>query len=606
MTELVVQGTPALDLTTDAARARVRSRYRAEARFKFYGLAAIGLTAVFLVVVLTDIVVKAIPAFIQYQFVLEVPLKGSEIDPQATKDSAVIRQGDFQGLVRDAMRAIFPEVTDRAGRRLLDGLLSSGAVDQLRERVVANPDLVGQTVKAPILISERSDLYYKNVGTPIARRDGRGIASPSGTTGEITIHSSANDFSSDLVTIKQALSVRARAVRFEANRLHQVVRGLEARKAELERTLALARSPDSEIALKAIIGEIEVLSRNAGELDAQAAALQARFEGIGSDETLDHDTPSLLVAINGGLVKVTQLGNAKITGTVLLPLESTADADPGKWQIVTFMTAEANRKVSDREVAWLERLRDKGFVEKTFNWSFFTQSDSREPELAGIRGALVGSALTLFVTLIICLPLGVAAAIYLEEFAAKNRLTEIIEVNINNLAAVPSIVFGLLGLAIFLNFMGLPRSSALVGGLVLALLVLPTIIIASRAALKAVPPSIKEAALGVGASHQQAIFHHVLPLAMPGIMTGTIIGMAHALGETAPLLLIGMVAFIVEVPHGLTDAATVLPVQIFLWSDLPEISFQAKTAAAIMVLLVFLFVMNGAAIIVRRRFERRW
>ena len=200
----------------------------------------------------------------------------------------------------------------------------------------------------------------------------------------------------------------------------------------------------------------------------------------------------------------------------------------------------------------------------------------------------------MLVTLILCLPIGVAAAIYLEEFAPKNRWTDVIEVNINNLAAVPSIIFGLLGLAIFLNFFGLPRSAPLVGGLVLALLVLPTIIIASRAALKAVPPSIREAALGVGASHQQAVFHHVLPLAMPGILTGTIIGMAHALGETAPLLLIGMVAFIVDVPGGVTDAATVLPVQIFLWSDLPEVGFQAKTSAAIIVLLVFLLIMNGA------------
>ena len=212
----------------------------------------------------------------------------------------------------------------------------------------------------------------------------------------------------------------------------------------------------------------------------------------------------------------------------------------------------------------------------------------------------------MLVTLLISLPIGVAAAIYLEEFAPKNRWTDIIEVNINNLAAVPSIIFGLLGLAVFLNFFGLPRSAPLVGGLVLALLVLPTIIIASRAALKAVPPSIREAALGVGASHQQAVFHHVLPVAMPGVLTGTIIGMAHALGETAPLLLIGMIAFIVDVPHGVTDAATVLPVQIFLWSDLPEIGFQAKTSAAIIVLLVFLLIMNGAAILLRRRFERRW
>jgi phosphate transport system permease protein len=257
-------------------------------------------------------------------------------------------------------------------------------------------------------------------------------------------------------------------------------------------------------------------------------------------------------------------------------------------------------------VAFLEKLKADGRIERGFNWLFFASGDSREPELAGIRGALVGSALTLLVTLVLCLPIGVLAAIYLEEFASKNRVTDLIEININNLAAVPSIVFGLLGLAVFLNFFGLPRSAPLVGGLVLALLVLPTIIIAARAALKAVPPSIKEAALGVGASHQQAVFHHVLPLAMPGIMTGTIIGMAHALGETAPLLMIGMVAFIVDVPGAFTDAATVLPVQVYLWSDLPEPAFKAKTAAAIIVLLVFLFIMNGLAIYLRKKFERRW
>ncbi|MGH6820520.1 MAG: PstA family ABC transporter permease, partial [Methylocella sp.] len=208
--------------------------------------------------------------------------------------------------------------------------------------------------------------------------------------------------------------------------------------------------------------------------------------------------------------------------------------------------------------------------------------------------------------LLLSLPLGVAAAIYLEEFAPKNRFTDLIEVNINNLAAVPSIIFGLLGLAVFLNFFGLPRSATLVGGLVLALLVLPTIIIASRAAFKAVPPSVKEAALGVGASHQQAVFHHMLPLAIPGVLTGTILGVARALGETAPLLMIGMVAFIVDVPASFTEAATVLPVQIYLWSDLPEIAFQSRTAAAIIVLITVLFGLNGIAIYLRKRFERRW
>jgi phosphate transport system permease protein len=264
------------------------------------------------------------------------------------------------------------------------------------------------------------------------------------------------------------------------------------------------------------------------------------------------------------------------------------------------------RRISDLQLAWISELEAAGRVDLQFNRYFLTSGDSRDPELAGIWSATVGSFFMLLVTLLLSFPLGVATAIYLEEFAPRNRWTDLIEVNINNLAAVPSIVFGLLGLAMFLNFFGLPRSAPLVGGLVLALLVLPTIIIASRAALKAVPPSIKEAALGVGASHQQAIFHHVLPLAMPGIMTGTIIGMAHALGETAPLLMIGMVAFIVDVPSSFTQAATVMPIQIYLWSDLPEIAFQSKTAGAIIVLLAFLFVMNAAAILLRRRFERRW
>jgi phosphate transport system permease protein len=270
------------------------------------------------------------------------------------------------------------------------------------------------------------------------------------------------------------------------------------------------------------------------------------------------------------------------------------------------VTPESNRKLSDLEVAFLEKLKVDGKVERHFNSLFFTSGDSREPELAGILGSLTGSVLMLTVTLALCVPFGVLAAVYLEEFAPKNWFTDIIEININNLAAVPSIVFGLLGLAVFLNFFGMPRSAPLVGGLVLALLVLPTIIIAARAAIRAVPPSIKEAALGVGASHQQAVFHHVLPLAMPGIMTGTIIGMAHALGETAPLLMIGMLAFVVDIPKGWMDASSALPAQIYIWSDLPELAFQAKTAAAIIVLLCVLFAMNGAAIWLRKRFERRW
>jgi phosphate transport system permease protein len=268
--------------------------------------------------------------------------------------------------------------------------------------------------------------------------------------------------------------------------------------------------------------------------------------------------------------------------------------------------SEADRPITDEEITWTDALKGEKRAELRFNPAFFTGGDSREPEQAGVAGALAGSALTLLVTLLLSFPIGVAAAIYLEEFAPRNVWTDVIEVNINNLAAVPSIVFGLLGLAMFIQFFGMPRSAPLVGGLVLSLMTLPTIIIAGRASLKAVPPSIREAALGMGASRMQMVAHHVLPLAVPGMLTGTIIGMARALGESAPLLMIGMVAFIVDVPHGLTDPSTVLPVQIYLWARSPERAFVERTSGAIMVLLGFLLIMNAIAVVLRNRFERRW
>ena len=408
--------------------------------------------------------------------------------------------------------------------------MSSGATDALRDQLAADPALIGTPVTTRLLLSADADLYIKGDGTNVTSLPASGVATPSGTSGEITI--AAPD-------------------------------------AVLAKDLAWLKSSEPEI-------------------------------------TMDGKRPSLLLALNGGIAKVTKLGPNGAAAVVLQPLTTTAPAKPGEWRYLTISSAESERRLTDRQIVWLERLKAEGKVETHANWLFFTSGDSREPELAGIRGSLFGTLLTLLVTLSLCLPIGVLAAVYLEEFAPKNRLTDFIEININNLAAVPSIVFGLLGLAVFLNALGLPRSAPLVGGIVLSLLVLPTIIIASRAALKSVPGSIKDAALGVGASHQQAVFHHVLPLAMPGIMTGTIIGMAHALGETAPLLMIGMVAFVVDVPGALTDAATVLPVQVYLWSDLPERAFVAKTAAASMVLLVVLFLVNGVAIALRRRFERRW
>jgi phosphate transport system permease protein len=301
------------------------------------------------------------------------------------------------------------------------------------------------------------------------------------------------------------------------------------------------------------------------------------------------------------------LKNKSLIGSSLrIWVKASADIDMLRKDFIDRNVKQSNRRISNKQLEYYDALDREKRIEKRFNVTFFTSADSREPEQAGILGALVGSILTLMVTLLLAFPIGVGAAIYLEEFAKKSRWSDIIEVNINNLAAVPSIVFGLLGLAVLLNWFGMPRSAPIAGGVVLALMTLPTIIISSRSAIKAVPPSIREAAFGMGASPFQTVIHHVLPLAMPGMLTGAIIGMAQALGETAPLLMMGMVAFIVDVPGSLTDAATVLPVQIFLWADAPERAFVERTSAAIMVLLAFLITMNLLAIILRKKFERRW
>ncbi|PPC99250.1 MAG: phosphate ABC transporter, permease protein PstA [Hyphomicrobium sp.] len=524
-------------LKADAAAALLKRRYASERLFKVLGLGALLLTASFLVILLTNIVTKSIPAFSEHVVNLDVVIDPKVVDPEGKRDSATLLAADYASLTRAAIMSAIPGIEGRNPRRALTSLLSSGAADDLRERVVADPSIIGTTIKMPLLFSDDVDLYLKGSSSVTSQENGSSDLTASDVKGDITLTGAEGTFA-------------------------KLVAQLESENAEV--------SPETGARL------------------------------------LTPLLPSRLIEINGGLVKLASVTPTTATGTTLIPLTSSGVAKAGSWQLDTYAQPESRRKSSDQDIAFIETLRDKGAIERNFNWRFFTSGDSREAELAGIRGALVGTAWTLLVTLIICLPIGVLAAIYLEEFAPKNKLTDIIEVNINNLAAVPSIVFGLLGLSVFLNFFGLPRSAPLVGGLVLALLVLPTIIIASRAAIKAVPPSIREAAIGLGASHQQAVFHHVLPLAMPGIMTGTIIGMAHALGETAPLLMIGMIAFIVDVPDTMTDAATVLPVQIFLWSDLPEAAFQQRTAAAIVVLLGFLFLMNGAAIWLRNKFERRW
>ena len=306
--------------------------------------------------------------------------------------------------------------------------------------------------------------------------------------------------------------------------------------------------------------------------------------------------------------------DALLAPTAWLSLRDAIKADPtvlNRTEIIrvpasTDIDLAAKSDGSPEAEAAVKRLNRAGILSTGFNWSFLSASDGTDPTQVGIWGAFKGSLLTMLVTLVLSFPIGVATALYLEEYAPKAWWTDIIEVSINNLAAVPSIIFGLLGLSIFLNFLHLPRSAALVGGMTLALMTMPVIVIAGRNAIKAVPPSIRDAALGIGASPVQVVFHHVLPLALPGILTGTIIGMARALGETAPLLMIGMRAFIATPPTRLTDPATVLPVQIFLWSDEVSRGFVEKTSAAIIVLLVFLLAMNGFAIYLRNKFEKRW
>ena len=335
-------------------------------------------------------------------------------------------------------------------------------------------------------------------------------------------------------------------------------------------------------------------------------ALMRRF----ADVTARRDVRRLLGVVSRGAsfdLRAMVLEDSTLIGTTRRVWVPAADqVDMLRKGRVDRDIVEADRGMTDREIAWIDALDADGLVRSVFNWRFLASGDSREPELAGVGGAMIGSFLTMLVTLLVAFPLGVCTALYLQEFAPRNRWTDLIEVNINNLAAVPSIVFGLLGLAVFLNVMEMPRSAPIVGGLTLALMTLPTIIIAARLAIGAVPSSLREAALALGASPLQAAIHHVLPVAMPGVLTGAIIGMARALGETAPLLMIGMVAFIVDIPTSISDPSTVLPVQIYIWADSPERGFAEKTSAAIIVLLLFLIAMNGLAIYLRGRFERRW
>ena len=417
----------------DAAQ-RLRARYRAERRFRLYGIISIAIALAFLAVLLGTIVVHGYSAFLQTRIALPITFAADTIDPEGQRDPTALSTADYRALINDALARQFPDIeNDRNAKREASRLFSQGADNELRRMVLDNPALIGTTKDVWLTAAAPVDMLVKG------------------------------------------------------------------------------KVPHNE--------------------------------------------------------------------------------DSG---------------LSAGAIAKLDGLQAQGKLKRAFNHYLFSAGDSRQPELAGLLGAIVGSFYSLVITIVLSFPLGVAAAVYLEEFAVKNRMTDLIEVNINNLAAVPSIVFGLLALEIFLNQMELPRSAPLVGGLALTLVSLPTIIIAARVALKAVPPWIREAAQGLGASRQQMVIHHVLPLAMPGILTGTIIAMARAIGESAPLLMIGMVAFVVDRPKTPMDPSTALPVQVYLWAASPERAFVERTSAAIIVLLVCLAVMNATAIYLRKKFERRW
>lgn len=371
----------------------------------------------------------------------------------------------------------------------------------------------------------------------------------------------------------------------------------------------------SELQVEMTIPKAELVDEN-GDLDAARImafnwnglvkkAFRKKFPDVKG--MMDKRSLGDLVSDNAGYELRLQIEkNPELMEQNLFWIKTSDDVDMYMKGRLDASLPEKMRRLDDKQIGWVDQLKEVSEIRKVFNTGFFTTADSREPESAGILGAVVGSAMALMVTIILALPLAVMAAIYLEYFARPGRVTDLIEVNINNLAAVPSIVFGLLGLSVFLGFFNMPRSAPLVGGMVLALMTLPTIIIATRASIRAVPTSIRDAALGVGASRMQAALDHVLPQAAPGILTGTIIGIAQALGETAPLIMIGMVAFVVDVPTSITDPATALPVQIFIWSDSAERAFYERSSLAIMVLLVFLISMNLLAVILRRRYEKTW
>lgn len=579
-----------------AASERMKKRKFAEWRMQAMGLGAIMLAGLALLTLMSTVVGKAVGALSESYITLEIPLIAEDIDPDGTNDPKVIGKANFGGIVKSALKEKFPEFGGRKKRRLLYDIVSGGAAFELRDLVMGNPSMIGESATLRLLASDVSDLYLKGAFGTLGGQEHVGGLEIVVEDKTAQVLSSSEDFAAVLADVKSHLLEKARFSRRQAQFQENGV-------VEFQRLAGIEQ--DSEKKAQHLA---QVTSRQAerDRLISIAVDLEARAAAEGGSEALDDGEPSVLIKAGGGWIKLTEVNANGGSGEVVSPFEATGSLLAKDWTYYIHDLPENARKISDEQIVIIETLKEQGAVETVFNTRFFSAGDSREPELAGIWGAAVGSFWTMMVTFLLAFPIGVMAAIYLEEFATKNRLTDFIEVNINNLAAVPSIVFGLLGLSVFLGVFGVPRSSPLAGGIVLALMTLPTIIIASRAAIRAVPPSIRDAALGLGASRLQTSVDHVFPLAMPGILTGTIIGMAQALGETAPLIMIGMVAFIVDIPTGITDSATVLPVQIYRWADFPERAFEARTAAAICSLLLFLILMNALAVFLRKRFERRW
>lgn len=579
--------------TREIVNARLKSRYAAEARFKWFGISMAALAIISALVLLISIGIQAAPSMSESRLALKLNLAAEKIDPSGSKDPVSIRaNADISGLINDELLKRFPNAEAEGSLDAITEIVTSIATTPLALKISKQPDLIGKQFDVNFAVNDDLDMYFKGgFGKTQAFNNFSDLAIVNRPDGIVEIASMNNGFTgvrSEMLGFVRQASI---AKQSEVNILN-------ARLASLK-TDAAAKPDDSELASQ--IFEIEGQISTAQDfVNASQAALKSGQGAV----TLSSNMPSLIVYANGGAFLAQTISTDRISAKVLVSANPNAPKLAPKLEILK--TAADDRPINDLTIAVGTILKNEGLIKQRPNITLLTRSDSNDAEMAGVMSAIIGSFMTLLVTFSLAVPIGIMAAIYLEEFAPKNAWTDFIEVNINNLAAVPSIVFGLLGFSVFLHFFGLPRSAPIVGGIVLSLMSLPVVIIASRAALKAVPPSIREAALGVGASKVQAVFHHVLPLAVPGMMTGAILAMAHALGETAPLLMIGMVAFIADIPKSITDAATVLPVEVFMWAGRPERAWDAKTSAAIIVLLVFMLIMNAVAIILRRKFERRW